>query len=847
MTWASMKLIMTKRIIFLFCAVFMAFSVYGQQKATIEGKVVDENNSPLFGVGVGVIGQGDGDFTDERGNYSLEVPTRERLNVIFNLIGFKTDTIQVGRLKPGQVFRVNAQLTSESYILETPEITDTRITDDQNLDVLDSKPFEYLPSPNFNLDISSIGVGVTGSADELSSQYSVRGGSYDENLVYVNDFEIYRPFLVRSGQQEGLTFPNIDLISSLAFSAGGFQARFGDKLSSVLDIKYKQPDSTRTSVSLSLLGATAHIEGSIKKKKDENQRFRYLAGVRYKTTRYLLGSLETTGEYTPNFIDFQYYLTYDLSPTWQLGWIANVNRSVYEFIPKRRSTTLGLINLAFQFNVLFEGQEVDDFTTYMTGLSLSHVPKGKNYYFKFLASTFKSLENERIDILGRYSLGVLETDLSDDSAGEVVAVIGAGTQHTYVRNYLDAMVSNFEIKGGWQKDKENEAIKKTSSHHLRYGVKYQLENIEDDINEWERLDSAGYSLPYSASSVNLFNTVKGDVDLQSHRISGYIQDTWKVVRDSSHEIGFTLGVRSSYWSLNEEVIITPRAQFYYMPLKSKNRFILKASIGAYYQPPFYREMRNLSGDVNTNLKAQKSIHAVLGLTYDFQMWNRPFRFISELYYKNLSDIVAFDVDNVRIRYYGENNVSGYAAGIDFRLNGEFIPGTESWINLSLLRTRESFNGVDHMKREIGDSTGTVVGDVARPTDQLVSLSMFFQDYLPKREDFRVHLNLVLGTGLPFGIPQDNVVYRNTYRYSPYYRVDIGFGYLLWDAKRRTTKGKGNPFRSFRKAWMSLEVFNLLQVANAASNTWVKTIENQQLAVPNFLTSRRVNLRIKTEF
>ena len=818
-----------------------------QDEATITGTVTDENNVPLFGVAVGVLGEGSGDFTNEAGNYRLSVPSKKKLEVIFSYIGYGMDTLQAPKLKNGEVFTLDAQLLSEAYILETPEVTDTKIRDDITIDVLDAKPFEFLPNPSMNLDISSIAVGVTGSADELSSQYSVRGGSYDENLVYVNDFEIYRPFLVRSGQQEGLSFPNADLISSLAFSAGGWQPRFGDKLSSVLDIKYKQPDSLRASIGLSLLGATGHIEGSFKKKRDSNQKFRYLAGLRYKTTRYLLGSLETTGEYTPNFVDFQLYLTYDLSPTWQVGLLGNINRSVFEFLPKSRSTTLGLINLAFQFNVLFDGQEVDDFTTYMTGLSLSHVPKDRNYYFKFLASTFQSNENERIDILGRYNLGVLETDLSDDEAGEVVAIIGAGTQHQYVRNFLKVNVSNFEIKGGYQTENFSAEGTTSNSHHLRYGVKYQFEDIEDKINEWERLDSAGYSLEYSDSQVNLFETIKGDVDLQSHRFSAYIQDTWKFVKDSTREVGLTIGARGSYWSQNEEFFITPRAQFYYKPLRTKNRFLFKVAVGGYFQPPFYREMRDLSGNINTNLKAQKSIHGVIGLTYDFKMWNRPFRFITEAYYKHLYDIVAFDLDNVRIRYYGENNLSGYSTGIDLRLNGEFIPGTESWINLSLLRSRERFEDITHMKREVGDSTGTAVNDVPRPTDQLISLSMFFQDYLPKREDFRVHLNLILGTGLPFGIPDDNDVYRNTYRYSPYYRVDIGFGYLLWDANRKRRSAQRNPFSSFRRAWISLEVFNLLQVANAASNTWVKTIENQQLAVPNFLTSRRVNLRVKMDF
>lgn len=838
---------MQNKTVWLILLFLSSFQLFAQNKATIFGTVVDEKENPIPLVTIGVIGEGVGVFSNNDGTYEIKVPAKKNMEIIFSFLGYKEDTIKVGKLRPNEQFQLNTKLFSTEFLLEQAVVTaQGGNSDDISIETLDAKPFEFIPTPSMNLDITSIGIGITGSADELSSQYSVRGGSYDENLVYVNDFEIYRPFLIRSGQQEGLTFPNVDLIRSLAFSAGGFQSRFGDKLSSVLDIKYKQPDSLAGSASLSFLGATAHLEGSIKKKKNPDQRFRFLMGTRYKTTRYVLGSLQTTGEYLPNFVDVQAYASYDLSDTWQLAWIGNVNRSQFQFRPDSRATALGLVNAAFQFSVDFEGQEVDDFTTYMTGISLSHVPKDKNYYFKFLASTFHSLENERIDIIGDYELGILETDLSDDEAGEVVGIIGQGIQHTFARNYLTARVSNVEWKGGWQKSKERVGSQSTSNH-IRYGVKYQYEIIQDELNEWERLDSALYSLAYSDTQVNLFSTVKANVDLRTHRVNGFIQNTWKNTKSELSEYGFTIGLRASYWSENQDIIITPRAQFYYKPLNTKNSVLFKASVGAYYQPPFYREMRNQLGVINTNLKAQKSIHGVLGVSYDFEMWGRPFKFISEAYYKHLIDIVPFDLDNVRIRYYGDNIASGYSAGIDFRLNGEFIPGTESWINLSFLRTREKFDGVDHASREFQDSTATSVRDVARPNDQLVSLSMFFQDFLPKREDFKVNLNLVVGAGLPFGPPNDNVIYRNTYRYSPYYRVDIGFGYLLWDAIRRKERGKRNPFNRFDKAWLSFEVFNLLGVANAASNTWVKTIQNQQLAVPNYLTSRRINLRMKINF
>jgi len=816
-----------------------------QKSAVIAGKVVDESGNPLEFVSVSVPDLGIGVFTDSRGKYKLEVPANRNLTVEFSFVGY-TMFPKTGSYGAGEKKSINIIL-KKGVNLIIAEVKDDRIEDKTGtVDKIDVKKFEKMVNPSMNLDISKIAIGVTGSADELSSQYSVRGGSYDENLVYVNDFEIYRPFLVRSGQQEGLTFPNVDLISSLAFSAGGFQARYGDKLSSVLDIKYKRPDSLRGSASMSALGATGHLEGSIKKKNKENQQFSYLIGARYKTTRYLLGSLETTGEYLPNFYDIQGYISYDLTKNWQLGLIGNYNRSVYNFTPISRSTTLGLINLALRFDAFFDGQEVDDFTTYMAGISLSHLPENSNYYFKFLASTFQSRENERIDIIGAYRLGILETDLGSEDAGEITGIIGAGVQHNYVRNFLTATVSNFAFKGGWEKTKEKGGLNYNSTH-LRFGLKVQNELIDDDINEWERLDSAGYSLPYSEISINNWEAVKTNINLSSNRASAYVQNTWKINRDSVSEFGVTLGIRSSYWDLNEEVIVTPRAQFYYKPYREKNELLLKASVGMYYQPPFYRELRNQNGTINYDLKAQKSIHGVLGLVYDFKMWDRDFRFITEGYYKYLTDIVAFDIDNVRIRYYGDNNVKGYSTGIDFRINGEFAEGQESWVNLSFLRSRERFIGIQHLARGVAPDTAAVaINDVPRPTDQFASLSIFFQDYLPKLESFKVNIGLVFGTGLAFGIPRNNVIYRNTYRYTPYYRADIGFSYLLWDAKKSKRVGS-NPFRNFRRAWVSAEVFNLLGVANAASHTWIKTIQNQNVAVPNYLTSRRINLKVRFNF
>jgi len=815
--------------------VFTSFSMFcfAQNKANLNGKVIDDSTGePLEFVNVAVSNTSIGTITDSKGKFSLDLPPNRNLTVEFDFVGYEKVPYTLN-LKQGQRQTVNVKLKPKAIETGTATVREDRIRDDVGtLQSIGTKPFEYLPTTSGNLDISTFAMGATNSSDELSSQYSVRGGSYDENLVYVNDFEIYRPFLIRS--------------RSIAFSSGGFQTRFGDKMSSVLDIKYKRPDSVRASVGMSFLGGTAHIEGSVKKKKDDKQAFRYLVGARYKTTRYLLGSLTTKGEYQPNFFDLQSYLTYDISPTWQFGWLGNINRSVYNFVPKSNQETLGLVNLALRFNVRFDGQERDDFTTTMNGISLTHLPKNGNYYLKFLASTYQSNENERIDIIGDYTLGILETNLGEEGAGEdILAVIGRGVSHQFVRNYLTSNVSNVEHKGGWETTFGNNE-KRNLNSHLRWGVKYQREQIVDEINEWERLDSALYTLPYDVDGLRLSNVVKTNIDLESNRVSGYLQNTFKFIQDSTRELGVTLGVRASHWDLNDETIITPRAQFYYKPLRGKNNLMVKASAGMYYQPPFYREMRDLDGNVNRALLSQKSIHGVLGLVYDFQLYERPFRLITEAYYKSLNDIVAYDVDNVRIRYYGNNDAKGYATGIDMRLNGEFVKGAESWINLSLLRTREQLLGVEHKRRTLNDTTAMVVNDVARPTDQLVSFSMFFQDYLPKNPNFKMNMNFMVGTGLPFGFLRNNIEFRNTYRYTPYHRIDIGFSYLLWDADRRAKRGR-NPFRFSRKAWVSMEVFNLLQVANAASHTWVKTVQSQYVAVPNTLTSRRINLRLKMNF
>lgn len=833
-----------------------AFSPAGlaQETATLFGIVRDAANQlPLEYVSVYVPQTEKAVETDEEGFFLLQIPADQEVELRFSRVGYKPTTSRLTPTPAGQRRRLEIDLAPlESDVVV--EVVESRITD-QGMITEEVEAFKILPnaSGNFESILPSIALGTnSGTGGELSAQYNVRGGNYDENLVYVNDFAIYRPQLIRTGQQEGLTFPNIDLMRSLSFSSGGFESRFGDKLSSVLDVQYKRPDSTRASLSFSFLGASAHVEGSKKIGDSNYRRFRYLAGARYKTTRYLLGSLDIQGEYIPNFYDFQTYLTYDLSRDWQLAAIANYNRSEYAFTPSSRTTATGLIDFTLQLFTVFDGQEIDDFTTYMGGLSLTYLPENSRhpFFLKFLGSAFQIEENERIDISGFYRLGQIESNLGSDDFGEVVAVLGTGTEQNFIRNYLTSNIFNFAHKGGLELQVGNKADWKTNaSHFIQWGMKYQRELIDDRINEWERLDSAGYSLPYDPETVQINQVFKSENTLESNRLNGYLQNTYSFRKDSVVEWSLTAGLRASYWDLNDEFLVSPRVQFQIKPLHGKSDITYRLAGGFYFQPPFYRELRNPQGIVNPNVLAQKSIHIVGGLTHEFFMGvnkDKPFKFIAEAYYKQLWDVVSYDIDNVRIRYSGQNDAEAYVMGLDMRLNGEFVPGAESWINLSLLRVRERLLGVQHRRFDQNEQVFENVKDVPRPTDQLVTLSMFFQDYLPQNENFKMNMTLTVGTGLPYGFPENNREIRNAFRFRPYHRVDIGFSLLLWD--RAWASRKPNHFLRFsRSAWVSLEVFNLLQVANPASNTWVKTVTNVQYAIPNFLTSRRINLRMRFDF
>jgi hypothetical protein len=842
-------------IFFLLFPLFLVQVIRGYAQSAISAKisgiVLDGiTELPVELVTVYVKGTSNAVETDASGRYHLDVQPQKPFVLVFTRIGYKESTIYAEAMPNGSSRQIDVLLAPAESDLEI-EIRSSRI---QEAGMIREgvEQLRLLPSTSGNLEslLPHLALGASsGTGGELSSQYNVRGGNYDENLVYVNDFEIYRPQLIRAGQQEGLSFPNIDLIRDLSFSSGGFEARYGDKQSSVLDIKYKRPEAFAGSFSGSLLGATAHVEGSLPLGKSNFKKLRYLVGTRYKTNRYLLGSLDVKGEYVPNFTDFQVYVTYDLSKSLQVGFLGNYNKSSYEFRPTTRSTAFGLINYALQLYSVFEGEEKDHFTTGMGGISFTWLPENRKWplFMKLLISGFGSYEKESFDILGSYSLRQIDSDLGSSRFGEVLEELGSGTQHQYVRNLLQTRVGNMEYKGGLEIPLAADGAK---THFLQWSLKYQGESINDRINEWERIDSAGYSLPYHPDILRLSQVLKTENELNSSRFSAYFQDTYTVRKAGKGELRLSMGLRTHYWNVNRELLFSPRVQLLYKPLGIKRDISWKLAFGYYLQPPFYRELRGPDGFMNPNVLAQKSLHYLAGFTYDFYLGrNNPtkFKLIAEGYYKNLWDLVSYEVENVRIRYAGVNNATGYVTGFDVRLNGEFVNGAESWINISLLRARERLNGIVHLEREIGKPEATSVRDVPRPSDQLLTLALFFQDYLPKNDNFRVHLNFTLGTGLPYGLQGNNTIYRNTYRLNPYHRVDIGFSFLLYDRLKKSLTKPGHWLRFSKKSWLSLEVYNLLQVQNQAGNTWIKTVFLQQYAIPNYLTSRRINLRFRSEF
>ncbi|MFH0893159.1 MAG: carboxypeptidase-like regulatory domain-containing protein [Bacteroidota bacterium] len=834
--------------------IFTAFSFvcYSQQQATISGKITDIKNKPVPSVNVSLLGFPGGTTTDSLGKFKLKVPADTPIVVVLSHIIFNTERISLN-LKKDENYTLNKQLYTDSKTLDPIDIFDT-YSFGNNMQPIKSRVASSIPSTTDG--ITSIIKSYPGvhSSNELSSQYSVRGGNFDENLVYVNDIEIYRPFLVRSGQQEGLNFVNQDLVQAIQFSAGGFEAKYGDKMSSVLDIKYKSPDKFAGSAAGSLLGGSFHIEDYTGK-----GRLSYVLGVRNKSNQYLLNSLETKGDYKPSFTDAQTFITYEITDKWNINFLGNYSRNRYMLTPQNRETNFGTINEALRLTVYFDGQELDKFETYMGAVSLNH-RVNKNLNLKFISSVFQSFESETYDIQGQYWLDELETSMGEDEFGNVAFNRGVGTYLNHARNYLDALVFNAEHKGYYTK--KNRAT--------TWGVKYQREVINDELLEWKMVDSSGFSIPINSDSVGYTNPsvqpdhpvtmqdyVSSNIHLSSNRISGYYQNTWTWMADSNR-FALTAGVRSNYWDVNGQYIISPRVLFSFRPNRSD--WVFKASAGLYSQPPFYREMRDLHGVLNTNLKAQQSIHFVAGSEFNFKAWGRrDFKYTAEIYYKMMNDLVTYEVDNVRIRYYAKNNSSGFARGIDMKLNGEFVKDLESWLSVSLMQTQENisddryvnyFNasgeqiipGYTFDQTDV-DSAVHYPGNIPRPTDQLLNISLFFQDYLPKNPTYKMHLMLSWGSGLPFGPPGER--YRDTLRMPSYKRVDIGFSKLI--KGENSKRGNTGFLKNFKTIWISAEVFNLLQNNNIISHLWIKDVIGRSYAIPNYLTPRQLNVKLIITF
>lgn len=826
---------------------------------TIYGQVLNEAGDPIPEVQINVSSVKYFVRVDSSGNYTIKVESSS--STVFVSV-FHTSYQPTGKsvdYRPGKRVQLNFTLESLINNADTVEINDTRKRKNNATSIdIDTKVLDNVVTPNDGgLGVVKTQAGVA-SNNELSSAYSVRGGNFDENLIYVNGIQVYRPFLIRAGRQEGLSFVNSDLISNIQFSAGGFEAEYGDKMSSVLDITYTEPTEFKESLNLSLLGARAHAEGKVGK-------VTYLTGFRYRSNAYLLGGLETDGEYRPRFMDFQGYFTYRPTKRLKIGYLTNMSSNVFEVIPESRTTRFGGINEAFQLNVFFDGSEVSDFLAAFNALSLDYQASEKTV-LKLSTSSFQTYESENFDIFGAYRLNELETNFGEDDFGEVSTFLGNGSFLDHARNELYANIFSVYHDGVhyWNLGK------------LKWGGNYNREEIEDKILEWQYQDSADFSLPLNENEIVLPEYSSSQGGLISERYSAYVQNEWNLLSDSAKALlSVNTGVRGQYWTYNDDILISPRVSASFTPVVRDTNGVLQPgdlsyhiAWGYYYQPPFYRDLRNIEGEIQQGLKAQRSIHYLAGVDYNFQMWKRPFTWRSEVYYKDLDNLIPYEVENVRIRYFGENSGKGHAMGVESRINGEFIKGLESWLSIAIMQTQEDilndsyyeyYNQSGEKIRRgytddaaVADSVQFFPGIMPRPTDQRFSVKAFFQDQMPKFPSFKVHLNLVYAGGVPTG-PPNSVKNRNAIRLPPYRRVDIGFSwYYIEDGKRNAGTQKikissSSALRHFDDLSFRLEVFNLLDINNTVSYLWLEDVFNRQYAIPNFLTQRLINFRVIAKF
>lgn len=793
--------------------ILVSISAFGQKHVKITGYVRDADGSPLELVLVQIKNTLNGAMTNEKGYYSITTSPGDSVAVIFSCLGYN----KAERILPSlqQDMRLNVQMNYTSIDLGEVVAVGTRYQT-STLQTMNADRVKLLPDPAGG-SIESLVVTFAGvsSSNELSSQYSVRGGSYDENIVYVNGLEVFRPLLIRSGQQEGLSFINPDLTEAVNFAAGGFEARYGDKMSSVLDITYKKPKLFEGSASASLLGANAYVGSSIGK-------FTQITGVRYKTGRSLLKTMDTDAEYQPDFVDLQSYMTYQLAPKWEVNFLGNLASNTFKFTPHKRETNFGTVENAQRFEVYFpNSRERDKFQTIFGALTLKHNPNEKTE-LGLQASAFSSKEIETYDITGEYWLGDATTENDNNQNALEIA-----RYHEHARNRLSSTIMNVGHYGS----------SKIKNNTLKWGATVQMEKINDRISEWEKRDSAGYSLPQTGNGVNVISNLYSDNDLSTTRISGYLQDVFKF---RTKQGMFTLigGIRGSYWSYNKEFIFSPRVSLGFIPNFDQN-LTFRAATGIYYQSPFYKELRTTVQDaagndiieLNKDIKSQRSIHFILGGDYTFRAADRNFKVSADLYYKKLDDLIPYTVDNVKIRYYGENCAKGHAMGIDVKFFGEFVPGTDSWISFSLMKAEQTIRDMV---------------TVPMPNSQGYNVSLFFQDYFPGYKRVKLNLKGVLSGGLPFIAPRTKYEdVKSTFRTPVYKRVDLGFSYQL--AGGTDAIMDRGVFRHLKNIWIGVDVFNLFDIKNVSSYYWITNIDNQQYAVPNYLTGRQLNARLIVDF
>ena len=766
------------------------------QSFTLQGRVTDQENNPVELASV--VSQGKLTMTNLNGEFSMQLQSADSVEVRFSMIGYKTKTRVLRRPKGKMTLLVqlfDAGLLDEVVITEQRRQTGTT-------QEIDTKQMSNTPSASGNKveELIQQQAGVS-THSELSSQYNVRGGSFDENSVYINNVEVYRPFLVRSGQQEGLSIINGDMVEKIGFSTGGYEAKYGDKMSSALDITYKRPKKFEASVAASLLGASAYVGFSTKK-------FSWSNGVRYKTNKYLLGSLETKGEYNPTFIDYQTYLSYQPNKRWAIDFIGNISDNHYNFEPEDRETNFGTMENVKSFKVYFDGKEKDLFRTFFGSLSITR-NFGEKTKLSLIGSAFKTREQETYDIQGQYWL--TQTETSEN--------LGVGTYMEHARNYLNATVGSVKLM----------LNHKTKKHDIQAGVTFKFEKIEEKSREYEMRDSSGYSVPHTGEDLYMIYSLNARNELKAQRVEAYLQDTYKF---ASGETFFTLnyGVRFSHWNFNRESIVSPRVSLGIVPAFNQD-VTFRLATGLYYQAPFFKELRDTTtvngityATLNEKIKSQRSIHFIAGMDYRFKMMNRPFKFSAEAYFKLLGNLVPYTVNNVKIVYDASEQCSGHAMGLDLKLYGEFVEGSDSWVTLSVMNTRMKLNGKS----------------IPLPTDQRFALNLFFTDYFPGTDRWKMSLKLAYADGLPFGAPHRRLDIM-PFRAPAYKRADIGMSFRALDNEKRDKK------IIFKNIWIGIDCLNLLGINNVNSYYWITDVTNQQYAVPNYLTGRQINGRVLFEF